>query len=168
MKKSLILSIGTAALLSSSLFASMPFGNPDMPNKGMQAQDCAKGMMAKKPMGNKKMGKDMIIGKIMMLDLSAEQRAKIDNILRAKSKDIINPLDAFSETSFDSSKYIKALETNKETMLKDRVEKLAKVYDLLTSSQKKDLKTIIDMEKIKRKSMDKRAMGEMHKPEFRR
>lgn len=169
MKKSLILSIGTAALLSSSLFANMPFGNPGMPNKGIQTQDCGKTMMPQRPMGDKKMGKDMIIGKIMMLDLSSEQRKKIDDILRTKPKDMIDPLDAFSETSFDQSKYLKALETNKETMLKDRVEKLSKVYALLTETQKKDLKTIIDMEKIKRKNMDKRAMDfKMHKPEFHR
>lgn len=164
MNRKLILSLSTVALLSTSLFANMPMGNHNMQNQGIIKEQQKKDMQ-KHPIQYSVMHSEIVLNNIMMLDLTNEQIKKIKEIINAKVENIINPSDAFTKDSFDKAKYLKTIEQNKEMVLKDRVEKLSKIYEILTKKQKIDLKTILDMEEIMQKKME---THKMHKQEFHR
>lgn len=156
--KKLILTLATVTLFTNSLFANMDEKRTQLPENMMIKHFYMKTM----PMKPHHKFEDRIISKIMMLDLSKEQKKQIKEIVHTKNKKTLDPLDAFSEDGFDKEKFILAIENKKETKLKNKAEKIAKVYALLTKEQKKDLKTILDMEKLMKKKMSKK-----HKPEFR-
>lgn len=92
------------------------------------------------------MGAMMILPKIMMLDLSKDQQIKIGKILRSNDGSSENPLDAFSETKFDKEKFTKAVKKNRDMMIELHAQKISKIYSVLDSEQKKDLKKILDVE----------------------
>jgi protein CpxP len=164
--KKIILSLGAIALFTTSLSANTYEGKRQLPN-GMMIKHYQMKQMPMKGY-HKKSRKNMIISKIMMLDLTPEQSKKIKEIVEVKNDKVIDPLDAFSENGFDKDKYIKAIEGNKEARLKERAEKISKIYALLTKEQKKDLKTIIDMEKLMKKKKFDRMMGKNdQRPQFR-
>eukprot|EP01155_Anaeramoeba_flamelloides_P012774 Anaeramoba_flamelloidesa333531_47.p2 GENE.a333531_47~~a333531_47.p2 ORF type:complete len:184 (+),score=31.62 a333531_47:124-675(+) len=162
MNKKLILSLSTVALLSSSLFANMP-QKMEMQKDGMQQQSCMK-KMKRHSFGHKKV--DMIITKIMMLDLTSKQKDEIKKIINEFKDNLQDPSDAFSDTGFDKDMFIEAHNHNFKTMIENRANLIEKVYAVLTKEQKKDLKTILDMDKLIKKKFDK-MMGKAHKPEFR-
>lgn len=164
MNKKLILSISAAVLLSTSLFANMHDGKKQMPKDGMNKQACMD-KMGKKPFEFKK--GDMIIGKMMMLDLSSEQKEKIKTIMDNFKDDLEDPYEAFSANGFDKDKFVDAQKNNIKTMLKNRADLIEKVYAVLTKEQKKDLKTILDADRImKKKRFEKMISQHPHKPEF--
>jgi Spy/CpxP family protein refolding chaperone len=136
----IILGISAIALISSTALATMKHTNCD---RSTHLQTKQTKMLHHKERG--------IVPMIMKLNLSMEQRKQIGTILKELRKDIPHPTDAFSKTHFDKERFI---QTAKERHTK-RIEKKAllieKIYPLLNSEQKKDLKTMLDMDKIKRK-----------------
>ena len=67
---------------------------------------------------------------------------------------------SFTSSSFDKNKYIKIIKNKKENMLKLRAEKIEKVYNILNSKQKTQLKVLIDLKAEKKgKHFDKRFNG---------
>lgn len=162
MNKRLILSLSTIALLSTSLFANMHQEKMGMPHGDMKKERCMKGMH--KPHGG--MQENMIIGKIMMLDLTKEQKDKIDTIMSEFKADLKDPYEAFSESSFDKDKFVEAQQNNIKMMLKNRAELIEKVYAVLTKAQKKDFKTLLNSDRIMKNKKFENRMGGMPKPEF--
>lgn len=102
-------------------------------------------------MGHGMMGRMMILPKIMMLDLSTEQQEKISEIL-ANNQGMENPLDAFTNNSFDEVKYAKVMQKNMDNMGKFCAQRISKIYNLLTAKQKKDLKSLLDAQNVMMKN----------------
>ena len=147
MNKKIILSLGASALLASSLFACG--GNWDM-KQGCKSKGGYHKMM-KKGGHHKKDGK--IMKMVMMLDLSDKQRVQIKSIIKDGMKNIPNPYSAFSDTSFDKDKFIKLSKGKRDAKIEKRAEVISQIYAVLNPSQKKDLKTMLDMRALMKKKM---------------
>ena len=147
MNKKIILGITTSMLLASSVFA---FNGQENMKKGYY-QNNAHHKMMKKNSNNKK--KNKIIQMVTMLDLSDDQKVKIRKIMKNSMNETVSPLSAFTVDSFDKMKFIKLVEEKRDNKIKRKANVIAKVYGVLTSPQKKDLKTIMNMKEIKRKKM---------------
>ena len=146
MNKKIILGLTTAVLLTTSVLAYN--GQSQMKN------GCNKEAKHSK-MIHKKKHKDgfMFIKMVHRLDLSDEQRTKVKAIVKDCKQNMPNPSDAFSDSSFDKEKFIKLANEKRESKIKRKADMMQKVYALLNESQKKDLKTMLDMKNIKRKNM---------------
>lgn len=160
MNKKIILGLGSSLLVASSLLAFNP-------QSGMQGCDgMGQGMkcgskfhkMQKRGMHKKRGG---FMSMVMNLDLSTKQRTQIKEIIMASRKDMPKPSDAFSDTKFDKEKFIKLATQKREAKIKLRAEVMSKVYKVLNSSQKKDLKTMMDMKQLMKKKMMQRKLDMM-------
>lgn len=74
------------------------------------------------------------------LGLSSEQKGNIKKILDENKPKMSSPTEAFSETKFDTQKYIDIMQNKKSQMLKHQADVIEKVYAVLTSEQKVALK----------------------------
>ena len=154
--KKLIIGLGVTALLTSSLFA---YNNQYGMKQGCNQNSGQNKMMKHKQSNHHKKG-GKIMKMLMMLDLTAKQKEQIKAIMAENKKNMPNPHSAFSETSFDKSKYIKLANDRKDNKIERRAQTISKIYEILNSSQKKDLKTMLDMKDImKQKMMNKGACG---------
>jgi len=151
MNKKIIISLAAATLLSTSLFASCQKG--DM-NKGVKGHSQCK--MMKKHSSFKNKGS--ITHMVMRLDLTDKQRATIRDIVKSSYKNMPKQSDAFTSNSFDKQKFIKISKEKREFKIKNRAETIAKVYAVLDDSQKKDLKTMIDMREIMKHNKKNKMM----------
>ncbi len=150
MNKKILLSLGTAVVLfTSTLYAS----GSQCGNKQGKSQH--KMMMKKGGDHNSKGGNIMKMMK--MLDLSDKQRTQIKSILQDLMKNKVNPHDAFTENSFDKAKFIKLANEKKNGKIERKAELISKIYAVLNSSQKKDLKTMLNMKEIKKNKMMKKS-----------
>ncbi len=150
MNKRIILSIGAAALLASSLFA---YGSQGGMKQGCKKMSSQYGMSMKKANHHKKDGR--IMREIMMLDLTDKQIVKIRSIIADSIKDMSNPSDAFTKENFDKEQFVKLAKEKRDDRIEHKAEVIAKIYEVLDSSQKKDLKTILDMKDVMKKKMIK-------------
>jgi Spy/CpxP family protein refolding chaperone len=148
MNKKLILSIVATALVASSLVAFNP--NADM--KQGDGPKCKQGKMMK---GQQNQGRHMFMKMVMKLDLDDNQRKEILAIVKKCKENVPNPKDAFTATSFDKDLFIKLAQEKRDTKIQRKADMMAKVYAVLNASQKKDLKTMMDMSEIMKKSMNK-------------
>ncbi len=153
MNKKIILSLGATALLASSLFAYNGQGNMKK-GCGKKSGQCK--MMMKKGGHHKKDGR--IMKMVMMLDLSDKQRTQIKRIMQDSMKEIPNPYSAFSDSGFNKAKFIKLVKEKRDGKIEQKAETISKIYAVLNSSQKKDLKTMIDMKTMMKKRMMKQKM----------
>lgn len=135
MNKRVVLSIGLAALLATSVFAKG--GNCDA--------DRAQYKMSHK-CDNSPRGKKggFLMSAIMKLDLSDEQKQKIGSIMKEKMRNMPRISEAFSEKSLDKEKLMKILKEKQDNKLQRRADIIASVYDVLTPSQRQELKEILD------------------------
>jgi len=146
MNKKIILSVSAIALVTSSLLAFDRGPNMDFDRyKQYKERD----MQDHRP--NKR--DDDILRIFRELDLTKNQRESIREIMKKSCEDRVHPSDAFTDTSFDKQKYIKLSQRKKEMRIQKKAELIEKIYNLLSDSQKKDLKTILDMQKIKKRNM---------------
>ena len=152
MNKKIILSIGASTLLASSLFA---FSCQSDIKKGCSQKSEKCNMMKKKGLHHKK--DDKIMRMVSMLDLTDKQKTQIKQIMKENKKDTSNIHSAFSNTSFDKERFIKLVNEKKDTRVTRKAELISKVYAVLNSTQKKDLKTMIDMQGIMKKNMMKKG-----------
>ncbi len=153
MNKKIILGLGATALLASSVFAFNGQGNM---KKGCSQKSSQHKMMMKKGGNYKKDGR--IVKMIMRLDLNDEQKAQIENIMQDSMKNMPNPYDAFTKSGFDKVKFVKLSKERKDGGIDRKAETISKIYAVLNSSQKKDLKTMLDMREIMKKKMTTRKM----------
>ncbi|MCK5109930.1 MAG: hypothetical protein KAQ94_00295 [Arcobacteraceae bacterium] len=146
MNKKIILSLGAAALLTSSLFAYGPQGSM---KKGCKQGTNQQQMMMKKGNHGKKDAKMMRM--IMMLDLTDKQRVQIQGIMANSKKNMPNPHDAFTQSTFDKEMFIKLAKQKKYGVIERKADLVEKIYKVINSSQKQDLKTILNMKDMKQK-----------------
>ncbi|QFR49824.1 hypothetical protein FJR48_08835 [Sulfurimonas lithotrophica] len=144
MNKKIILGLTVSTLLASSLLA-YPQGGMQQKNQ----QTCMKSKMMKHKKGR---GGHMFISTVMKLDLSTEQRTKIRDIVKKSMLEAPNPHNAFSDTSFNKDKFIKLAKERRDSKIERKADMIEKVYALLDASQKKDLKTMLDMKDIMKKN----------------
>lgn len=90
-----------------------------------------------------------IIHKVMKLDLTKKQRENIDIILKELRDSIKHPTEAFTKSSFNKDVFVKILEQKKSSKIVNEAQAIEKIYKLLDITQKKHLKTILDMDEIK-------------------
>lgn len=154
MNKKIILSLTATALLASSLLAyngqsQMQQGN----NPG-----CKQGKMMK---GHKGKSGPMLTKMVMRLDLSDAQRTQVRAVIKKNMANKPNPHDAFTDTSFDKKAFIALANARRDGRVEARADMIEEIYTLLEPSQKKDLKTMLDMKDIMKKN--KSMQGNMKK-----
>ncbi len=151
MNKKIILSLSVAALLATSVFASCQSSNM---KKG--CGDNYSCNMKKKNSSFKKHGS--IMHMVMMLDLDADQRAKIKDIVKSSYKNLPKQSDAFTSNNFDKQKFIDLSKQKRELKIKNKADTIEKIYELLNDSQKKDFKTMVDMREVMKHNMKNKMM----------
>lgn len=144
MNKKIILGLTTALLLATSAMAY----DGDRNNKCHGGKNSCK-------MKGKHGDSQMFVKMIMKLDLTEKQRAEVISIVKESRQNMPNPSKAFSESSFDKKEFIKLAKAKREAKLERKADMIEKVYKVLNSTQKKDLKTMLDMREVMRKNMKK-------------
>jgi len=129
--KKMVSSIILLALLSAGLYADRSFNKEH------------KGYMKGKSHKDVKYG--YLLKTFRELNLSSEQNEKIRIIIENSKKGNKSINEAFTKDSFDKAKYIKIVNEKRENMLKSRAEIIEKSYAVLTSKQKEQLKTLLDL-----------------------
>lgn len=147
MNKKIILSLTATALLASSLLA---FNGQGQKQQGNQ-QGFKQGKMMMQ--GQRQKGGFMFMKMVMKLDLSDKQRSEIKAIIKENMQSMPKPSDAFTDTSFDKETFIKLAKERRDTKIERKADTIEKVYTILDSSQKKDLKTMINMKEMMKKKM---------------
>ena len=79
------------------------------------------------------------------INLTQEQEEAVQKIMSESRKNMPSKYEAFSSHGFDKDKYIKNAQHQRENMIKSRAESISKVYELLTSKQKEQLKVLMDL-----------------------
>jgi Spy/CpxP family protein refolding chaperone len=148
MKTKMILGLSTLALLAST--AVMAANAQDDMKDFRDAKGCKKEKKMQKSHFSKhhKFG---FMHMVMKLNLDAEQKSKIESIIKDNMKNMPNPNEAFSDSKFDKDEFIKLSKQREDAKITQRAEMMQKVYEVLNSSQKKDLKTMLDMREIKQR-----------------
>ncbi|WP_373003585.1 Spy/CpxP family protein refolding chaperone [Sulfurimonas sp.] len=149
MNTKIILSLTAAALLASSLLAFNGQGQMQQGNKPAYMQSK---MMKSQQQGR---GGQMFMKTVMKLDLTDKQRTEIIAIVKKSVAGVPNPHDAFTDTSFDKKEFIKLANERRDARIEAKADMIEKIYRVLDSSQKKDLKTMLDMRDIMKKNMSK-------------
>lgn len=153
MKKAtkIVLSLTTLGVLATSAFA---YQSENF--KGCMEKKQHKMMQMKH---HKKGGH--IIGAIMQLDLNEEQRKQIFTILDESRKSIEKPSKAFTASEFDKEMFVKLVKEQKEAKIEKKAQTIEKIYALLNSDQKKNLKVLLDKQDQFRggKNFDKNCNG---------
>ncbi|MDY0232444.1 MAG: Spy/CpxP family protein refolding chaperone [Sulfurimonas sp.] len=145
MNKKIILGLATALLLASSAMAYD--GSKNKQQRGENFKSC-------KMKSNHK-DSHMFVKMVMQLDLTEKQRAEVISIVKDSMQKMPNPSNAFTETSFDKKEFIKLAKEKRDANLERKADMFESIYKVLNSSQKKDLKTMLDMKVIMQKNMNK-------------
>lgn len=146
MNTKIILSLGTSVLLASSLLAASPQSGMKQGN----GSSCKQHKMMKQGKGQDR--RHSIIKMFKKLDLSDAQRTEIRTMIKTSMQNMPNPHDAFTDTSFNKEQFVKLAKQKRDNKLQRKAELIEKVYNVLTDSQKKDLKTMLDMRDIMKKN----------------
>jgi len=144
MNNKIILGLTTAVLLATSAMAYDGQKNKCHGSKNFKSCN----------MHNKQGNSQMFVRMIMKLDLTEKQRVEVISIIKDSKQNMVNPSKAFSDSSFDKEEFIKLAKQNREARLERKADTLEKVYKVLNSSQKKDLRTMLDMREVMKKSMN--------------
>lgn len=141
------------AVLTAGLVSAFAMGG-DMQKCGNQKGSMEKGGMGKGCGDTKKMqGCDskmelgnshgfmgVFMSRIQTLALSKEQDLAIKKLMVENKPNFSNPADAFVGDKFDAEKYMQIMQNKKQDMLKHQADIISKVYAVLTSEQKTQLK----------------------------
>lgn len=97
------------------------------------------------------------------LNLTTKQKDEIKKIMKDSFAKKTSLNQAFTAKSFDKQKYIKDSLSHRENMIKSKADMISKVYNVLSTKQKSQLKVLMDLkeEKLKTKGMnfDKNSNG---------
>jgi periplasmic protein CpxP/Spy len=149
----LILGITTISVLTTSVLGY------EMQNKRgcMTDQDRPHKMMK---MRHHKKG-DSTIGSIMQLNLDQKQLEQITTILEESRKSIEKPSKAFTASEFNKEMFVKLVKQQRDDKIEKRAETIEKIYTLLNTQQKKDLKTLLEAKEIRKggNQFDKNCNG---------
>jgi Spy/CpxP family protein refolding chaperone len=139
MNTKILLSFSSAILLATSLLAA------DVNQSVMQKQDTPLKNSPQKMMTKKAhKAHNPVIGAMMQLKLTPEQRVKIKEIMQQSRKNMPKLSDAFSDTAFDKEAYVKVAQQREEDKIKNRANLIESVYNVLNDAQKKELKVMLD------------------------
>lgn len=142
-RKKILLSVILSTVVATSLFAAnCSFDKKDF---SKNSQNCS--MIKDKC--SKKGDKEPIFALIKELNLSDEQKIKIKDIMAENRKNIKSTNEAFTKNSFDKEKYIDIMNQKRENMLKSKADTIEKIYLILDSQQKEQLKVLMDLKKDK-------------------
>jgi Spy/CpxP family protein refolding chaperone len=137
MGKKMIIGLVASLLFTSGLLAS---GEKCCDSK--ESKSCKEYKMH---MGKKHMGKKHgFVKKVMRLELSDKQKKEIKDIVAKCKNNMPKPYEAFTDTEFDKAKFIKLAKAKKDSKIERKAKMMEKVYAVLNSSQKKELKSILD------------------------
>ena len=98
---------------------------------------------------NNKRGGFMMKPIMMELNLSDAQRGQIKDIISKTHNSMERPSDAFSESGFDKSKFIKISKGLKDNMIEKKAGNIEKIYNILTDEQKVEFLKLIKERKTK-------------------
>jgi len=143
MTKKMILGLGTAALLASGALAYS--GD----KKGCEMKNGSHKMMKMK---HSKKGNN-IVKSIMRLDLTPEQREQMRNILKESHDSKKSPNNAFTAKEFNKEMFVKLLKEKRENSIERKAQTIQKMYQVLNEIQRKNLKTMLDMQELKKDKM---------------
>lgn len=156
MKNKIIGSLLIASVLSVGAFAQNHYDKNDSKSSSICKSD-KKNNHYKMKRGHNRGG---ILHLVKKLNLDDSQKTKIRSIMRDRKSNKETIASSFTSTSFDKKKYINIIKDKKENMLKLRANKIEKIYKVLNSKQKTQLKVLIDLKAEKKgKHFDKRFNG---------
>ena len=156
MKNKIIGSLLIASVLSVGAFAQNHYDKNDSKSSSICKSD-KKNNHYKMKRGHNRGG---ILHLVKKLNLDDSQKTKIKSIMNQRNTNEKTIASSFTSSSFDKNKYIDIIKDKKENMLKLRADKIEKVYNILNSKQKTQLKVLIDLKAEKKgKHFDKRFNG---------
>ncbi len=101
-----------------------------------------------------------IIGAVFALDLSDEQKGKIDGLISKFQELRAKRFNAFTKEEFDKEAFIKARMQTKEDRIKVKADLIENIYAVLTKEQKAQLKEELDnFEKVRKSRYDRSCDG---------
>ena len=139
-KNKLISGLVLSAILASGLYAN----NCDMDKKRENS-----GMMKNDKMHNGENHRAGLFPMFKELNLTPEQKVKIEQIMDETRKSLKSTDEAFSKDGFDKTKYVQIMNEKRDNMIKSEAEVIEKSYAILTSKQKEHLKVLMDLRKEK-------------------
>lgn len=142
MNKKVLAGLLITSVVSSSLFA---MSNQD----GKSPYTCDKQNKKMHDMKNTHHGYSNskgLISAVHQLNLTIEQQNEIKNILMKIDQNSESINNAFGYDKFDKKKFIDIAMNKKENMIKLRAEKIEKVYSVLSSKQKNQLKVLLELQ----------------------
>lgn len=151
MKTKTLMAITLAGVLSSSLFAVNGINNDGDENLKKNFKKDTKSGYHKK--------RDSFLSLLKKLNLSVEQKNKIFEIRKETMKNNQTLDIAFSKTSFDKEKFIEIMKQKRDNMIESKAEMIGKVYAVLTSEQKEQLKVLMDLKKQRKMAMMDRRIN---------
>ena len=131
-------------ILISTVLASGLFAMGDMDKKDRKNIE-NKCMMSEETM--MKHHKETILYLFNELNLTGEQKTKIEQIVADVRKNEKTPDVAFTKDSFDKDKFISIMNDRRDNMIKSQAEIMEKSYAILTAKQKEQLKVLMDLRK---------------------
>jgi Spy/CpxP family protein refolding chaperone len=137
-----------SAILTSGLFAAT-----EMSKRDDRINSDKLSCTMKKGGGHKMDRHPEFFGIFSELNLTTEQKTKINEIIQESRKNLKSSDEAFSKDGFDKDMYIQIMNERRDNMIKSEAETIEKTYAILTSKQKEQLKVLIDLRKER---MDKR------------
>lgn len=145
-KNKILTSLVISSILASGLFATAEMGKKGDEKRGEDRQSC---MMKKDKNHDFRGHKGGMLNIFEELNLTTEQKTKIEQIIVDSRKNIKSSDDAFSKDGFDKTKYIQIMNEKRDNMIKSQAEVIEKSYAILTSKQKEQLKVLMDLRKEK-------------------
>lgn len=112
-----------------------------MHSKHHKAKHRKNGMQCHAMQHNKGMRNNSPLRNIMRLDLTAEQKTKIQTIMKEHANAAPKVTPAFSKNSFNKEQYIQNTKQKMEQKLQRKAELIGKIYATLTPAQKEALAT---------------------------
>lgn len=146
-KNRVITGLFLGTLLAGSLYAT----NCDMDKRG-DRKDCDKSSCMMKKEKFYKMQhntEEHFFGIFKELNLTQEQKTKIEQIMVDSRKNVKSADEAFTKDSFDKAKYLQIMNEKRDNMLKSQAEVMEKSYAILTAKQKEQLRVLMDLKKEK-------------------
>ena len=97
-------------------------------------------------------GKMMFKSILKDLNLTAEQKTQIKEIVKTSKAKRQGMNDAFSKSSFDQNEFIKIMSEKRDNMIKSKAEMISKIHAVLNAKQKEQFKVLIDLKAEKMQS----------------
>lgn len=133
-----------SSLLATGLYASCN----EKKSHGMMSQDNGMKMMKKSSHHGKMMFKSILKD----LNLTAEQKTQIKEIVKTSKAKRQGMNEAFSKSSFDQNEFIKIMSEKRDNMIKSKAEMISKIHAVLDKKQKEQFKVLLDLKAEKMQS----------------